>query len=365
MPATSLQQKWTMTLLLLSFFTMAQTPISIGTQIELFDPLIDQNRTLQIYLPPSYGQSDMQDQHYAVLYLLDSETNFIHTVGTVERLSKFPYPTIPEIIVVGIVNNNRNRDLTPVARKQEIQEQLLLPPFAYKSGGNSGFFDFIVHQLQPYITSNYRTNGYNILLGHSFGAITALNFLYHHPEKMQGFIAQDPSIWWEDAFMLQQYKTLENNSAIFKDKKLFIGQVGPEQNKGSLQDHYRYIQDFSTYICQNQGETLAYNYSQYPGEDHGSIVLKANVDALRYIFEGYYIDFKQIPENPIVVQQQFKDFNERIKFNFKPSKAYLNYLVKHFSHKQNTELTQYFTALLNDIYPKQQSVTRDLKNTQK
>ena len=108
---------------LLSFVSTAQEPITIGTSYTISSSVLKENRTIQIYLPKSYNDSTLTPQHYPVIYLLDSESNFNYLSAYVEKLSKYPYPSIPEMIIVGIVNTNRTRDLTPSAQNTASMSQ--------------------------------------------------------------------------------------------------------------------------------------------------------------------------------------------------------------------------------------------------
>ena len=332
-----------------STFTNAQTPIVVGQEYELSSDVLGEERKIQIYLPKSYADSSLTPQAYPVIYLLDSESNFNYFTAYIEKLSKYPYPSIPEMIVVGIVNTNRTRDLTPSTRKEHTMTAEQKAKIKGETGGNAAFFQFITDELKPFVQQQFRTNGYAILVGHSFGGITALHNLLHYTDMFQAYIVHDPSIWWDDTFILQQYQA--NQQQDFKHRKLFLTQVGDSENKGHLEDHYSAIKAFNTFVQEHSLKGLTYRYEQYEGENHGSIPMKGNLDGLRYIFEDYPLNFKAIQNNPQLVETSFAQLSKNLHFELHPSEAYLKYIVSYYDKQGASEIVDYFIAYTLRLYP--------------
>ncbi|MTG97281.1 MULTISPECIES: alpha/beta hydrolase [Myroides] len=328
----------------------AQNDIAIGKMYKLNSKQLNEDREIQIYLPKSYTDTTITPQQYPVIYLLDGESNFNYLTAYVEKLSKYPYPSIPEMIVVGIVNTNRTRDLTPSTRKEENMTEAQKSKIKGESGGNANFFSFIEKELMPYINENYRTMGYNVLIGHSFGGITALNNLLNYTDMFHAYIVHDPSIWWDGQYMLKQYEL--NPTKDFKNRKLFVTQVDESQNKGGQKEHYSSIQEYNQYMTKTKLKNLSYKYVQYEGEDHGSIPLKGNLDGLRYIFEGFGINFKQIKENPKLVEENYKSFSQKMHFEFKPNEAYLNYIIDYYKKMDEQDTVKYFEQYRDKLHQK-------------
>ena len=82
--------------------------MSIGKSEILFSEILDEDRQLDIHLSESYNTSDKK---YPVVELLDRNYNLIPTI----RITKFLYLNrlVPEMIIVGVRDTNRNKDLTP------------------------------------------------------------------------------------------------------------------------------------------------------------------------------------------------------------------------------------------------------------
>ena len=93
---------------------------------------------------------------------------------------------------------------------------------------------------------NYRVNDFRLLIGHSLGGYFALKTLYNHPKTFNGFVAHDPSIWFNDFELKNLYQNVKSND--FKNRFLMITQVGERQNFGHLQQHYAGIKAVHSFI---------------------------------------------------------------------------------------------------------------------
>jgi predicted alpha/beta superfamily hydrolase len=83
------------------------------------------------------------------MYVLDGSGHFYSTVGMIHQLSKVNGNTIsPEMIVVGITNTHRTRDLTP-SQPQAGDDAMLPEAMRAHSGGGEKFISFIEKELIP------------------------------------------------------------------------------------------------------------------------------------------------------------------------------------------------------------------------
>ena len=104
----------------------------------------------------------------------------------------------PKMIVVGIPNTNRMRDLTPTTPEGE---QFYIDSSAStNSGGGEKFISFIEKELIPHIESNYPTQPYRMLIGHSLGGLMVM-----HALKLLQFYLEFLS-----AMVLKWFNTCEN-----------------------------------------------------------------------------------------------------------------------------------------------------------
>ncbi len=109
----------------------------IGKYLQMNSKILNEERTIVVDLPEGYDKSHAS---YPVLYVLDAdwEDLFTTVVATSGYLNEFG--RIPKMIVVGICNTDRTRDMTPVKIKNE-----------QTSGGAAFFLKFISEELMPFI----------------------------------------------------------------------------------------------------------------------------------------------------------------------------------------------------------------------
>ncbi len=112
---------------------------------------------------------------------------------------------MPPVIIVGVTNTDRTRDLTPTNAPLAGRDGT--PREFPTSGGASRFLDFFEKELFPYVDSHYRTQPYRLLAGHSFGGLFALNALFTRPAMFEAVIAVGPSLRWDDDLPLRQARS--------------------------------------------------------------------------------------------------------------------------------------------------------------
>ena len=173
--------------------TVKNTTIVIGRVDSVTSTVLQEKRKLWVYVPASASDLTYAKQRYPVLYLLDGDAHFAAVVGMVQQLSAVNGNTVcPEMIIVGIPNTNRTRDLTPTS----VTSAPGLPAEALKtSGGGENFTAFLEKELIPYIDAHYPTLPHRTLVGHSLGGLLVMNTLLHHPTLFENYVALDPSMW--------------------------------------------------------------------------------------------------------------------------------------------------------------------------
>ena len=85
-------------LILCSLQGYGQAPICIGETFSMESTILKETRKVDIYLPPSYTNSQLQPSDYPVIYLLDAENNFRYFTTLMEKLTQ-GIPSVPEFIM--------------------------------------------------------------------------------------------------------------------------------------------------------------------------------------------------------------------------------------------------------------------------
>src|SRR3954462_4466740 len=114
-------------------------------------------RHINVYVPKAYSTST--DTRYPVLYMPDGgiEEDFPHIVNTVDSL--IALGVIRPVIVVGVPNTERRRDLTGPTRVATDSA------IAKNIGGSAAFRRFWRDELIPAIDAHYRTAPERGLIG--------------------------------------------------------------------------------------------------------------------------------------------------------------------------------------------------------
>ena len=184
-----------------------------------------ENRKLNLYLPLGYTETDTTT--YPVLYVLDgsSHEDFLHIAGLVQYLNM--YGIMPPTIVVGIANVDRRRDFTHMSDVPSDLEQ------APTGGGSKKFISFIETELQPHISSNYKTNNHRTLIGQSLGGLLATEILLTRPHLFDDYIIVSPSLWWSEESLVNTASE-KLKSDIYSNNKVYlsIGDEGPVMQHG-------------------------------------------------------------------------------------------------------------------------------------
>jgi hypothetical protein len=270
---------------------LPSSKITLGTIDSLFSKTLNEQRKVWVYVPESAAK--FPGNKYPVVYLLDGDGHFYSVAGMIHQLSTVNGNTLcPEMIVVGITNTDRFRDLTPTHMKEFLGDTMLLRT----SGGGENFTKFMADELIPYIDSHYPTTPYRTMIGHSLGGLMVINTIVHHPHLFANYLAIDPSLQW-DARKLSNEAQHVFSEQKFDHKFLYVavannmleGMQLPDLAKDTsyLTEPMRAMLDFTDKVKSKtiSGLTLQTNY--YLDDDHGSVPLIAGYDGLRAMFTWY------------------------------------------------------------------------------
>jgi predicted alpha/beta superfamily hydrolase len=121
-------------LLLISAAVIAQPATGTVKRFSLKSTVLGEDRIVLVRTPVGY---ETNKESYPVLYMTDGDAHMGHTAATIEFLTR--NGRIPELIVVGVTNTDRTRDLSPVKSSQKNPAGELQFP---TSGGADNFLKF-------------------------------------------------------------------------------------------------------------------------------------------------------------------------------------------------------------------------------
>jgi uncharacterized protein len=258
--------------------------ISIGRVEVIHSTILNENRTVWIHVPEEHRKSD--SLKYPVIYLLDGDAHFKSVVGLIDRLSDGS-AIAPKAIVVAVLNTNRPRDLTPTNVKSRNEKDRR----AQASGGGERFTQFLSEELIPHIEKHYPAANDRMLIGHSLGGLLVINTLIRHPHLFNKYLAIDPSLWWDDWKLIKE-STHALQQQNYKEKSLYVAiantvpidTLTAQQDTSESTTHYRAITHFVNMLRNDPPRGLDWRARFYPDENHGSVALASELDALRFLY---------------------------------------------------------------------------------
>ena len=239
-------------------------------KITIQSKVLSEARNILVRLPASYTTSE---RPYIVLYMTDGDRQLPHTASTIDFLVR--EGRMPEVIMVGISNTDRTRDLTPTHVEAPVfgTNRFRTPT----SGGADNFLSVIESELIPYIEKNYRTRPYRVFAGHSFGGLFAMHALFARPKLFNALIAVSPTFEWDDTYINR--RAGEFVKANREASNTVVVTMGDE---GEIND--RELDRFRKLMESTAPTGFEWSAIRFDDEDHGSVVMPSHYAGLRKVF---------------------------------------------------------------------------------
>ena len=163
-------------------------PVPVHDTLTVVSQALGEPRPVNVHAPPGYDT--LPTTRYPVLYMPDGglDEDFPHIVATVDSL--IALGAIRPVIVVGVPNTQRRRDLTGPTR---VASDSAIAP---KVGGSAAFRKFIAGELIPLIEARYRVTDERAIVGESLAGLFVVETFLLEPGLFDHYVALDPSLWW-------------------------------------------------------------------------------------------------------------------------------------------------------------------------
>ncbi|MEM1134315.1 MAG: alpha/beta hydrolase-fold protein [Bacteroidota bacterium] len=275
--------------------TLVSEVINIGKKHTFFSEILDENREIWVKLPTGYDVEDTTK--YPVVYLLDGSNNFLFTAGLLRQLES---RSVPKSILVGIVNTNRSRDLTPAVSNSEKTNPSI--------GGADNFLKMLEKELIPFVQKNYRATHFKTLIGHSFGGLFIIHTLATKPELFNAYLAISPSLWWDNQMVVNHFA--ERLKATPDMKGLLYLTMANERGKmlGGMMKLMGVLETESP-------KNLRWDYKIHSQEHHGSVPIISTLEGFQFFYKDWHIPspYKEFENNGL---KAFENRAERIRHEF-------------------------------------------------
>lgn len=334
-----------LTILLLFVFTQSlliysqikREKIQLGEKITIYSDVLGEARKILVRLPKDYEKNTKK---YPVLYICDGEFFFQQTVSAVQYLSECEFirnHPIPQMIIVGFINVDRNRDYTPT--HAPVQGQSRFPT----SGKAKKFLRFLKTELFPFIEKNYRTHSYRVLSGWSLGGLLTVYTFLEYPELFSEYIAISPSLWWDNQFIIKITDSKIKEKTI--SKKPLVVTLGASEGSGMK----GVVKDIFAKKMKNiSNMTLSFSFIEIPQENHSYVPLKAIYEGLKVLYKDWIIPVGVAKKGIAAVKAYYDSLSKKYGYQvIIPESAYIQLIGSVATHKEALEMA----VLYAEKYP--------------
>ncbi len=220
-------------------------------------------RTINVWTPPEYKTGTAA---LPVLYMPDGgvEEDFPHVANTLDQLIKAK--KIEPIILVGIENTQRRKDLTGPT---DIEKDKEIAPVV---GGAQQFREFINDELVAQINMQYRTTNKKGIIGESLAGLFVTETFLLKPNMFDFYIAFDPSLWWNDKYLVKIAAEKLDNFPSGQKTFWFAG--------SSEKVIFKTVAQLAAIIKAKNITTLNWKYSPQKNEKHHTIFRSTKEQAI-------------------------------------------------------------------------------------
>lgn len=232
-------------------------PIHLGEAFEIESHTLTKDISLQLYLPPSYAETD---RVYPVLYVLDGDKWFLQAVSQTSLFSQ--YDSAPELIVVGIS----------------------IPINRYRFYRNANTFEQVLNnEVFNAIDSQWRTSDEKLLFGWQYGAAAVVHLLATQNSQVTGYIAASPFPLDDALFAgVKKQRSMRDNDM---PKLLFSSSIFENHVRQGTVELENRLQDLGKGLFDWQFLTLRAETS--PSAAHRTTPLNTLYHGLRFYYRDY------------------------------------------------------------------------------
>ena len=284
---------------------------------------LNEKRSIEIQLPRSYEANP--DKKYPLMIVLDGDYMFNIVAGSVDYLSY--WGDIPENLIVGI-NQKDTR-----FKDSSVLDNITHTPIT----STASFYDFIVNEVIPYFSKNYRISKFRVILGQERTANFAIFFLLKKNPVFQAVISISPKMSKNMNSYLSENLSKTNSKIIYtlssskKDFESIYKNVSELKNSldsinnKNLKFESLIFDEENHYILPSLSvpKSIRSTYSMYSDIDkieYDSIISNLEISPIDYLTNRYqlikdfYDEDKTISMNDFMAIEEYIEENEFFDF---------------------------------------------------
>lgn len=266
----------------ISGFAQTQSTTVIHT---VFSKSLGEERIITISFPTGYQKSG---KRYPAIYVLDGEWAFDFASASVLQLSDFE-GRIPQMIVVGIPNTDRSRDLFITLNPED---------------GYVKFLDFLENELIPFMDKNYRTNGFRAIYGFSSGAGISMQMLSTRSNLFDAYIESGSGIGPKThEFLADKIPTQS-----YKNKYLYVSTEGKGPRVPALKRYEELFEELNP-------KGLKKKFEVFEDLTHAEVLSQGFYEGLKFVFADYVIPASAIEKGADGIMKYFEEVDKNYNFD--------------------------------------------------
>ena len=237
--------------------------------------VLSENRAFEIQLPRSFNRDNKTK--YPLIIVMDGDHLFNMVSGTVDYLSY--WGDVPENIVVGI------KQIDSRFKDSSVLDNINNTPIT----STANFYDFIIQELIPYVSKNYRSSDFIIVLGQERTANFINFFLLKSNPFIRGYITISPK------FSKNMKKYLVQNLRETGSNILYT----ISSSKQDFETIYEDVLDFSNSLDSVSNKNLMFKSLIYENENHYTLPTLSVPKSIRETY-SLYKDIDKIEYDSII-----------------------------------------------------------------
>lgn len=325
------------------FAQTSDNEIVIGSKHKIHSDILNEDREYWVNLPENYNSQ----AKYPVVYVLDGRYQF-HSVASILRYLALA-SEIPEMILVGITNTDRVRDLTPTNN--------LVNSYGVEfagdktSGGADNFLNFIKTELSPQIEAEYSIANYRMLIGHSHGGLFSLYSFIQASDFFNSFISVDPSLYWDSEIVKERLiENLKQNPDV--KNSIYISSANNEGDDFLSEKVMVASQNsFVEVLSSSEFKNLKVKKERFDDETHFTVPWVSYSHGLLFIFKGYSIPDDIVRENPSIILEHAKQASQLFGYEILPHEGIVNFIGYDQLQKGNIAESLKYFKMNTDNFP--------------
>lgn len=236
--------------------------------IELASAAMGETRRINVYLPPQYATQ--ADARFPVLYMPDGGVaeDFPHVANTLD--AGIRAGEIVPMLLVGIENTQRRRDMTPPTT---VDEDRKVWPIV---GESATFRAFLRDELLPEIDRRYRSNGDTAIIGESLAGLFIVDTFFEAPGLFDTSIALSPSLWWNNHALVDAAPA-QLQARASQPERLYLSAADET-------DIVPHVASLAEALAAHAPETLQWTHAPRPDLRHDNIYRTVAPGVLRRMF---------------------------------------------------------------------------------